>query len=196
MPSSKPGNGNARVAHDLGWRVMMGWPAKPSPDECAPFYRPYVEAAAARGDSLGVVLGEDTDEWRRLIASVPPEREYYRYAPGKWTLGDVMGHVTDAERMFAARALAFARNDPGPYPSFDENSYAKHSNADLRSLDSLGKEFDVVRQSTIALFDNFAIDVWKRTGVASDCEFTVRALGWIIAGHSIHHRQVLTERYL
>ena len=180
--------------HETPYR--MAWPAKPQPSECASFYRPYVAVAAAAGDSLDTVLEEDAAKWKRLLASVAPGKEGHRYAPGKWTIREVVGHVTDAERMFASRALAFARNDAGPYPPFDENSYATNSGADRRPLEALGAEFRAVRQATTLLFEGFETDAWDRTGVASSCEFTVRALAWIMAGHSVHHRKVLVERYL
>ncbi len=184
------------------WPALPQWPAPPQPGECAPFYRPYVAAAVTAaadrtgGKSLGTALEDDATKWKRLLTDVAPEREQHRYAPGKWTLGQVVGHVTDAERMFVSRALAFARNDPGPYPPFDENSYATHSPADRRPLAALGAEFQAVRRATVLLFEGFEDDTWDRTGVASNCDFTVRALAWIVAGHSVHHRHVLMERYV
>ncbi len=175
---------------------MTKWPEMPKPDECAAFYRPYLAVAGRTGSPLGEMLEDDAVEWARLLDGVPAEREGRRYAPGKWSLREVVGHVTDAERMFGARALAFARRDAGPYPSFDENEYAARSGADERPLAGLAAEFQAVRRATILLFEGFGADVWGRKGVASGCEFTVRALAWIVAGHSVHHRGVMAKRYL
>lgn len=175
---------------------MTTWPAAPAADERLAFYRPYLEAAAREGGPLGQVLEEDAAAWARLLESVPADKEEYRYARGKWTTREVVGHVTDAERMFAARALAFARRDAGPYPSFDENEYVAHSGAGQRRLAALAGEFQAVRRATQLLFEGFGEDVWERRGVASGCEFAVRDVAWIVAGHSVHHREVLAERYL
>lgn len=175
---------------------VVVWPAAPDADEIPAFYRAYVAAAVREGGPLEQVLEGDAAAWARLLASVPADSEEYRYAEGKWTMREVVGHVTDAERMFAARALAFARGDAGPYPSFDEAEYAAHSGADLRPLAALAEEFRAVRRATWLLFEGLDEDAWERRGVASGREFAVRDVAWIVAGHSVHHRGVLAERYL
>lgn len=175
---------------------VVAWPSAPDADEIPAFYRAYVAAAVREGGPLEQVLEGDATAWARLLASVPADSEEYRYAEGKWTMREVVGHVTDAERMFGARALAFARGDAGPYPSFDEAQYAAHSGAALRPLAALAEEFRAVRRATWLLFEGFDEDAWERRGVASGCEFAVRDVAWIVAGHSVHHRGVLAERYL
>lgn len=175
------------------WATAAGPPAT---NECAPFYRGYVEEAVAAADgSLGRLLETDIEAWQSLLDRLPPASEGYSYAPGKWTIRDVVGHVTDAERVFAVRALAFARNDPAPYPGFDENDYVRESGASERGLPELRAELVAVRAATLALFNGFPAEVWGRRGTASECEFTVRSLAWIAAGHSLHHRGVLASRY-
>ena len=166
---------------------------RPEPDEYADYYRSYI---AGVGEPLMQALEDETREWRTLLASVPPEKEGYRYASGKWSIREVVGHVIDAERMFSVRAMAFARGDRSHYPSFDENAYAAASGADGRTLPDLTEEFSAVRAATLLLLRSFSEEVWGRRGVASGNEFTVRSLAWIIAGHSRHHRKVLKERYL
>ncbi len=173
--------------------AMSDSPARPGSDECAEFYRPYVAAAEA---PLLAGLSHDADAWRTMLAAVPPHREGHRYARGKWSVREVVGHVIDAERTFCVRALAFARGDRSLFPSFDENAYVAASGADRRTLASLAEELSAVRAATVLLLDSFDEDVWDRRGTASGCEFTVRSLAWIIAGHSRHHRQVVAERYL
>ena len=177
--------------------TLAHWPGPPAGDECAPFFRPYVdEAVAAAADgSLGRLLEADVSAWQGLLTRVSPRREGYRYASGKWTIREVVGHVIDAERVFAVRALAFARNDPASYPGFDENEYVRESGADERRLPELRMELIAVRAATVALFEGFDAGFWDRRGTASGCEFTVRSLAWVAAGHSLHHRKELASRY-
>ena len=172
---------------------MPNSPGRPGKDECAAFYQPYI--AAVDGPLLDA-LEHDGEAWRELLAAVPPHREGHRYQEGKWSLREVVGHVTDAERMFGVRAMAFARGDRSRFPSFDENEYAAASGADRRGLASLAEELSAVRASTLCLLRSFEGDIWDRRGIASGFEFTVRSLAWIIAGHSRHHRRVVAERYL
>ena len=172
---------------------MQNSPGRPRKGECAEFYRPYI--AAVEGP-LMEALESDGGAWRAMLAAVPPDREGYRYADGKWSVREVVGHVIDAERMFAVRTMAFARGDRSHFPSFDETAYAEASGADRRSLGDLAEEFSAVRTATLLLLRSFEDGTWDRRGVASGYEFTVRSLAWIIAGHSRHHRGVLAERYL
>ena len=172
---------------------MPSSPGRPRSDEYAEFYGPYIAAAK---EPLLDNLEAEADAWRALLAEVPPDREGYRYAPGKWSVREVVGHVIDAERMFGVRAMAFARGDRSHFPSFDENEYAANSGADRRRLADLVEELAAVRRATVLLLLSFDDGAWRRRGVASGCEFTVRSLAWIIAGHSRHHRRVLAERYL
>ena len=168
-------------------------PTRPRPDEYADFYGTYI--AAVEGPLLET-LEIDSRRWQTLLAAVPPAREGYRYAPGKWSIREVVGHVIDAERMFSVRAMAFARGDRSHFPSFDENAYAAASGADRRSLADLTEELSAVRRCTLLLLKSFGEETWDRRGTASGYEFTVRSLAWIMAGHSRHHRGVLAERYL
>ena len=169
-------------------------PARPRSDEYADFYGTYI--AAVEEAPLLETLEIDSRHWQTLLASVPPAREGYRYAPGKWSIREVVGHVIDAERMFSVRAMAFARGDRSHFPSFDENAYAAASGADRRSLADLCGELSAVRRCTLLLLKSFEEETWDRRGTASGYEFTVRSLAWIMAGHSRHHRGVLAERYL
>lgn len=168
-------------------------PGRPRKGECAEFYRPYI--AAVEGPLMEALEG-DARAWRAMLAAVPPDREGHRYQVGKWSVREVVGHVTDAERTFCVRAMAFARGDRSHFPSFDENAYAAASGADRRSLADLADEFSAVRTATLLLLRSFEDEAWDRRGVASGYEFTVRSLAWIVAGHSRHHRGVLAERYL
>ena len=172
---------------------MPDSPVRPQPDEYADFYGGYI--AAVDGPLLET-LEHDAGKWRALLATVSSAREGHRYAPGKWSIREVVGHVIDGERMFSMRAMAFARGDRSHFPSFDENAYAAASGADRRTLADLAEELSAVRGSTLLLLKSFEDETWDRRGTASGCEFTVRSLAWIMAGHSRHHRGVVAERYL
>jgi hypothetical protein len=117
------------------------------------------------------------------------------YEPGKWTVKDIIQHVIDAERVFAYRALRFARNDKTALPGFEENDYAANTNVAKRSLDDLLNEFDTVRRSTIYLYKNFTDEMLLRVGNASGKDITALALGFIMAGHALHHNKIIKERY-
>jgi hypothetical protein len=118
------------------------------------------------------------------------------YAPGKWTARDIIQHITDTERVLAYRALRFARNDKTPLPGFDEQLFAKNASATNRTLESLKREWELLRTCNIALFESFDDEMLTRTGTAFQSEISVLALGFVICGHAVHHAQVLKERYL
>lgn len=131
-----------------------------------------------------------------LIHSIPDDKIDYRYAEGKWTVREVLCHILDAERIFAYRALRFARNDSTQLPGFDENIYVPESNANGRSLKKISEEFTHLRASTVDMFESFTEEMLRRRGVAGVNEISVLAYGFVIAGHENYHRKILTERYL
>jgi uncharacterized damage-inducible protein DinB len=131
----------------------------------------------------------------RLFAGHSERDGNFRYAPGKWTVKEVLGHVTDAERIFTYRALRIGRGDETPLSSFEQNDFVKNGGFAGRTLADLMEEFDAVRGASISLFRSFDDAAWGRRGVASEKQVTVRALGFITAGHQIHHRMILEESY-
>jgi uncharacterized damage-inducible protein DinB len=131
-----------------------------------------------------------------FVLSLPEEKLAFRYAPGKWTIKEILAHLIDDERIYAYRALRFARNDLTELPGFEQDAYALHSGADGRGVESLLEEFAAVRRSTIALFDSFDEEALKRSGVADGNRATVRALAYHIAGHELRHFKIIKERYL
>jgi uncharacterized damage-inducible protein DinB len=132
-----------------------------------------------------------------LIHSIPADKADYRYAEGKWSVREVLCHLLDAERIFAYRALRFARNDGTHLPGFDENAYAPEANAGGRSMKKIADEFTHLRSSTVDMFEGFTEDMLRRRGISgNNNETSVLAYGFIIAGHETHHRKLLTERYL
>jgi len=158
-----------------------------------PFYKGYVKLVE-QPDVLQAlrISGYRTLE---LIHSVPEAKVDYRYADGKWSIREVLCHMIDAERIFAYRALRFARNDRTPLSGFDEQAYAAHLNATGRSLKQIGDEMQHLRTATVDLFEGFSAEMLTRKGLANNNELSVVALGFVIAGHETHHVKVLKERY-
>jgi hypothetical protein len=142
------------------------------------------------------VLTGQLDQVKRRMASLPTSRGDYRYAPGKWTLKDVIGHLSDTERVFAYRALSVARGDPVPLPGFDDQAWVAQVGADARTLADIVEEWSHVRLGTIALFRHLPPAAWSRRGIANNEPVSVRALAYVIAGHTRHHLEVVESRYL
>ena len=167
---------------------------KPAPSEYAPYYGMYIERV---GDGYILkTLAAQLRDTRALLGEQSEERGSYRYAPGKWSLKQVIGHLADAERVFTYRALVFARNDKTPLPSMEQDDWMTQANFDGRSLASIVAEFGAVRAATLALFESFDGEIAARRGTANGFEFTVRAMPYIVAGHEAHHVGVIRERYL
>ena len=167
---------------------------RPAPDEFAPYYGTYINKVAD-GDVVRTMKSQVGDTVSYLRA-IPESRGGHRYADGKWSIREVVGHLCDAERIFTYRALRFARQDNTALPGFDENAFVSGSRFDDRSLASLIAEFEAVRGASVALFDALFPEEWTRHGTASGKEMSVRALAWVIAGHELHHVDVLKTRYL
>lgn len=168
--------------------------ARPDPSEYAPFYAGYV-SLVPDGDVLDL-LARQMEETSGLLAGLSDAQAGHRYAPGKWSIKEIVGHVTDAERVFSYRALRIARNDATPLAGFDENAWMPFGNFDARLLSDLLDELASVRRSTLALYRSFTPEMVARRGTASHSEITVRALRYITAGHERHHVKVLRDRYL
>lgn len=167
---------------------------RPASSEYAPYYSGYV-GAVPDGDLL-TLLERQGRETVKLLRGVNEKKSQYRYAPGKWTIREVAGHVSDAERVFTYRALRFARGDATPLASFDENAWGAATNADMRPLADHIEELAAIRAATLALFRGLSEEQFARSGIASGHQITVRALAYITAGHERHHVKILRERYL
>lgn len=167
---------------------------RPGPSEHLPYYGKYV-ALVPDGDILATLEGQ-VGETLELLRGLSEERALFRYGPEKWSVKEVVGHVADTERVFAQRALRFARNDATPLPGFDENEYVRNAHFDRCPLGGLLDEFESVRRATVLLFRHLEDQAWDRRGLANNAEVSVRALAWIAAGHERHHRTILRERYL
>jgi uncharacterized damage-inducible protein DinB len=167
---------------------------RPTSDEYADYYGNYIRQVP--GDDVLAVLVQNKDEMVHFLENIGWEKWEHAYAPGKWTMAEVLGHIIDGERIFAYRALRIARNDATPLPGFEQDDYVKFSGANRRLPASLVQEYKAVREATIQLFINFTDEMWERRGTASDFPVTPLALAYIIAGHELHHRKIMQERYL
>jgi len=167
---------------------------RPDATEYAPFYGTYV-GKVPDGDLLEL-LERQRRETQNLLAGLSDTQALHRYAPGKWSIKEVVGHLMDSERVFCYRALRFARADEKPLQGFDEKAWVPAGSFDARPLADLAAELDAVRRATIALFGGFDAAALARKGTANNNEVTVRALAWIVAGHERHHVAILRERYL
>jgi uncharacterized damage-inducible protein DinB len=166
---------------------------RPASDEYPPYFITYLEPLP--GDDAAPLLVSQGEATVRRLGALPAARALHRYAPGKWSIQEVLLHVCDAERVFACRALRFGRGDSTPLPGFDEQAYARAAAADTRDWESLVGEFRAVRAATVALFEGFDQVALARSGTANGLLVTVRALAWIIAAHERHHREILRTRY-
>jgi uncharacterized damage-inducible protein DinB len=167
---------------------------RPQQGDYALFYQKYV-ALVPSGDFLEI-LQEQQRDLIRLFSPLSEQQAEFRYAAGKWSIKEVLGHINDAERIFSYRLLRIARGDRTPLASFDQEPYIQTGNFSDRKLQDLLHEFSTVREATVSLIRSLDDAAWLRRGVASQKEVSVLALAFVIAGHERHHRVILEERYL
>jgi uncharacterized damage-inducible protein DinB len=167
--------------------------ARPAPDEFFEYYGTYITRVP--GDDALPALRSQIVETARLLKPLDETRALHRYAPGKWSVKEVIGHLSDAERIFAYRALRIGRGDKTPLSGFDENAYVPAGGFDARPLADVLHEYESVRTASLALLAGMDGEALLSRGTANGKEITVRAIAWIIAGHEIHHRGLLIDRY-
>lgn len=168
--------------------------SRPLTSEYAAFYETYVSKVPE--DDLTAAFRKHTAALLAFLNKVPAKKWDHAYAPGKWTVKQVLQHMIDTERVFAYRALNFARKDPNPLPGFDENEFADVARVEHREWNDMVEEFQFIRNASDHFFRALNQEELSRTGVASGKPVSVRALGFIIIGHAIHHTEVVKERYL
>lgn len=166
---------------------------RPEQSEAAPYYFRYIDRIS--DDDIVGVINNQLHGTLELCSTISEERSLYRYAAGKWSIRELVNHITDSERAFAFRAFWFARGFETPLPSFDQDSAASSAMPDSISWPAHIEEFRRVRLSSISLFENMPLEGWTRGGIASDNYVSVRALAYIIAGHLSHHMAMLRDRY-
>ena len=168
---------------------------KPKDGEFPPYANMYIKLLPDDGLLLKH-LEDNFIATKELILSLNEEKLNYRYAANKWTIKEILVHIIDDERIYAYRALRFARNDQTELPGFEQDDYTLHSQANTRSLESILGEYEAVRYATIALFNGLPEDAFLRRGTANNNKATVRALAYHIAGHELHHMNIIREKYL
>lgn len=166
---------------------------RPATDEAAAYYQTYI--AYVGGDDIGEQLVEQLSQVERLFSSLDDAAALSRYAPGKWSIKEILGHLNDAERIFSYRLLRISRGDSTPLPGFDQNPYVVAGRFDERPLLDLVGEFRTIRLCTVALASGIPAPAWTQRGTASENSVTARALLYIIVGHVAHHLLVLRDRY-
>ena len=167
---------------------------RPEPTEYAPYYEKYVSLVPE--DDVVSGLDEQGRTTLDLLRGLEEEGSRYRYAPGKWSIKEVAGHIIDTERVMAYRALYFGRRNEAAVPGFDQDVTAGHAPYDRLPLSEILDEYESVRRSSLHLFRHFDKDAWLRRGAANNNEVTVRALAYVILGHERHHVEILRSRYI
>jgi len=168
---------------------------RPTPHEYAPFYARYIERVP-EGSNLPALLEAQATELDVLLAGLDEAKALHRYAPGKWSIKEMVGHLADAERIMAYRLLRIARGDATPLAGFEEDDYVKMAAFDRRTLVDLRGEFQAVRQATLALIRSLDAEAFGRRGTANQNPVSAAAIAHILFGHTAHHMAVLRERYL
>ena len=166
---------------------------RPDRSEAPEYFFTYIDKV--RGDDVRAVLAQQEGELSRVLAGVNEDRSLFRYAEGKWSIREVVGHVNDCERLFMFRALWFARGFASPLPAFDQNVAIATAAGDARPLAEHLREFSAIRAATVAFIDNLPDEAWSRTGIASDYTLSVRALLFLTAGHAAHHIRQFRDFY-
>ncbi len=154
----------------------------------------YIQAVT--GDDAAKNLRENISIVENFYKNIPAEKLHFRYAEGKWTPIEVLGHIIDTERILAYRALCIARGEKQSLPGFEEEDYVKATNFEKQSLKNLLLQYKAVRKANLLLFKTLTTKEWKRIGKANNINYSARAMAWLIAGHELHHLRILKERYL
>lgn len=166
---------------------------RPDPNEYAPYQEEYIKLV--QGEDILKILSAQIDSTVWYLRTLPDTRGDFRYAPGKWTVKEVVGHMIDTERVFAYRALSFARLEKAPLPGFEQDDWMKAAGSGAQQLAELISEFECVRRSNLYFFQHLDPEAWMHKGIAAGREFTVRSIAYIIAGHELHHLRNLQTRY-
>jgi hypothetical protein len=167
---------------------------RPQPGENAPCYDRYISLVP--GNDVLAALDKQRRQMLLLLSGRSESDGDLRYAPEKWSMKEVLGHVNDTERIFSYRALRIARGDPAPIEGFEQDDYVRLGPFRERPLEDLVEDYIAVRRAALSLFRNLDQAAWTRRGTAANSEVTVRALAYIIAGHELHHRRILEQKYL
>ncbi len=184
-------------AHEIFFTpfTIMKLIQKPNDGEFPPYAIMYIKLLPDDGLLLHH-FAENFRETKDIIIRLPEEKLLHRYAEGKWTIKETLVHIIDDERIYAYRAMCFARNEKTALPGFEQDDYARYSGANERDINNIMEEYEAVRHATITLFNGISDEALLRKGTANDAQATVRALAYHIAGHELHHINIIKEKYL
>lgn len=168
--------------------------SRPEKSEYDPYYERYV--SLVENDTILDTLGAQPIKLNALFSGMPEKRGEFRYAEGKWSIKELLGHLIDGERMFAYRLFRISRGDETPIEGFEQDGYIENAHSDERPFSDLLNEFSLLRQANMLFFKNLTLNAWGRVGTANNAKVSVRALVYIMAGHIEHHLAILKERYL
>lgn len=177
-----------KIDHDRSTTTI-----RPTPEDYAPYFERYVSLVP--NGKITRTLEAGQEQLVSLFGRVVEDGAGYRYAPGKWSVREVLGHIIDTERVFTYRALRVARGDTTPLPPFDQDLFVMGGEFDRLRLSDLIDEFVIVREGTLALFRHLSPEAWNRRGTVGKDPLTLRAAAWIIAGHQLYHEALMLERY-
>jgi uncharacterized damage-inducible protein DinB len=166
---------------------------RPGPNDSSPAHAAYI--ALVPEDDVLSAIEQQSSVTQKLLSGLDETRASFRYAEGKWSVKEVIGHMVDAERILGWRALALARGETQPLPGFEEDDYVRNAQFDAWRLGDLAEAYALGRRANIVFFRNLPEEAWNRRGTANDSPITVNALAWIIVGHERHHLNTLRERY-
>jgi DinB superfamily len=166
---------------------------RPQPGEYAPYYDRYI--SLVQGDNILEILDDERRQFVLMMSGRSEDDGNFRYAAGKWTVKELIGHINDTERIFAYRILRIARGDQTPIEGFEQDDYVRNADFNSRSLEEMVEDYIAVRRATLSLLRNLSPEAWTRKGIANNNEVTVRAIAYTLAGHDLHHRRILEERY-
>ncbi len=176
--------------------MTRGQITRPAPDEYAPYFRHYVDLVPAEDGDVLEIMRRQPDRTAALVAGLSERDAEYRYAEGKWSVKEVIGHLVDAERIFLYRATCFARGEPNELPGWAEDEYVARAKFGARHLADLVAELKTARADSVAFFSGLDAEELGRRGVANHRNYSVRSIAYIAVGHERHHAQILAERYL
>ncbi len=167
---------------------------KPTEGTYNPYFKKYIDQVPE--ENIAIAFKNQLPVLTTFLHSITEEKSNFAYAPGKWTIKELLQHMIDTERIFAFRSLCFARKDPNPLPGFEEDDYAANSNANNRTWKDLAEEFLLVRKTTEMLFNSFTAEALLQSGTASNNPATALSMGFTAIGHVYHHKKIVEERYL
>jgi len=173
---------------------MSSLTERPTKEEYGGHFGTYIDIVPE--GNIVDILADDLKSTSEFLSDLPLEKAEHRYAPGKWSIKEVIGHIADTERIMSYRLLRIARGDSTPLPGFDQDEYMKYVDFDVYTLSDLIENYISVRKATLSLVRGLTDEAWARTGTASNTVMSAKALAYVVAGHGLHHIRIVKDKYL